>query len=143
MGRARGTLVASWETRFTNIEQLVPEVAIICGGLEGLSVAWALTRHGVRDVNVFERDTVGSGFTAKSSGIIRCHYGVPSIAAMAWRSLQVLEQAPDALDADIGFHACGYLVGVGDDNLAALTANVAMQQALGIEVQLIGTGDAG
>ncbi len=122
---------------------MVTEVAIIGGGLEGLSVAWALTRRGVSDVMVFERDTVGSGFTAKSSGIIRCHYGVPSIAAMAWRSLQVLERAPEVLDADIGFHACGYLVGVGDDNVAPLTANVAMQQALGIEVQLIGADDAG
>jgi sarcosine oxidase subunit beta len=119
-----------------------PEVAIIGGGLEGLSVAWALTRRGIHDVVVLERDTVGSGFTAKSSGIIRCHYGVPSIAAMAWRSLQVLESAPEVLDADIGFHRCGYLVAVGEDNVGPLAANVVMQQELGIEVELITPEDA-
>jgi sarcosine oxidase, subunit beta len=118
------------------------EVAIIGGGLEGLSVAWALTRRGIDDVVVLERDAVGSGFTAKSSGIIRCHYGVPSIAAMAWRSLETLERAGEVLDADIGFHGCGYLVAVGEDNVVPLRANVAMQQALGIEVELVGSEDA-
>jgi glycine/D-amino acid oxidase-like deaminating enzyme len=115
------------------------KVAIIGGGLEGLSVAWALARRGRGpDVVVFERDVVGSGFTAKSSGIIRCHYGVRSIAAMAWLSLAVLEDAGQSLDADIGFHRCGYLVSVGEENVAPLRANVAMQQSLGIEVELIG-----
>jgi sarcosine oxidase, subunit beta len=113
------------------------DVAIIGGGLEGLSVAWALSRRGVVDVTVFERDVVGSGFTAQSSGIIRCHYGVSSIAAMAWRSLPILEDAKESLDADIGFHHSGYLVIVGQDNVAPLLANVAMQQGLGIEVELI------
>jgi glycine/D-amino acid oxidase-like deaminating enzyme len=88
-------------------------------------------------VTVLERDMVGSGFTAKSSGIIRCHYGVRSIAAMAWRSLPVLEDALDVLGADIGFHRCGYLVGVDETNTAPLRANVAMQQALGIDVELL------
>jgi len=113
------------------------KVVIVGGGLEGLSVAWALSQRGVGDVEVFERDTIGSGFTAKSSGIIRCHYGVPSIAAMAWRSLAILEAAPDVLDADIGFHRTGYLVAVGEDNVVPLVANVAMQQGLGIEVELV------
>ena len=112
-------------------------VAIVGGGLEGLSVAWALTRRGISDVVVLKRHTVGSGFTAKSSGIIRCHYGVPSIVAMAWRSLPVLEQAPEVLEADIGFHRCGYLVAVGENNVAPLIANVATQKALGIDVDVI------
>ncbi len=118
------------------------DVAIIGGGLEGLSVAWALTRRGTADVTVFERGAVGSGFTAQSSGIIRCHYGVRSIAAMAWRSLTVLEDAKEALDADIGFHRCGYLVAVAEQDVGALAANVAMQQELGIEVALIPSDDA-
>jgi glycine/D-amino acid oxidase-like deaminating enzyme len=35
------------------------------------------------DVVICERDTVGSGGTGKSSGVVRCHYGVSSLAAMA------------------------------------------------------------
>jgi sarcosine oxidase subunit beta len=113
------------------------EVAIIGAGVEGLSVAWALTRDGVTDVIIVDRGAVGSGFTGKSSGIVRCHYGVPSIAAMAWRSLPVLEDAPTVLGAEIGFRRCGYLVIVGHDNVVPLEVNVAMQRALGIDAELI------
>lgn len=115
---------------------------VVGGGVEGLSIAFALCHRGRRDVLVLEREMIGSGFTAKSSGIVRCHYGVRSLAAMAWRSLEVLEDAPDTLGADIGFHRCGYLVGVGPDNTDALAANVAMQRDVGIDVTTITPDDA-
>ena len=58
---------------------------------------------GVTDVLVLERDTVGSGGSGKSSGIVRCHYGIPSLAAMAWRALPVLEHAAEILGAPSGY----------------------------------------
>lgn len=111
------------------------DVIIVGGGLEGVSAAWALTQRGVTDVTVFERDTVGSGGTGKSSGIVRCHYGVPSLVAMAWKGLRLFENAREILGDDIGFRQTGYVVGVGEPNVGALAANVAMQQGLGIEVE--------
>lgn len=114
------------------------DVVVVGAGLEGLSVAAALTRRGVTDIVVLERATVGSGFTSRSSGIIRCHYGAPSIAAMAARSLAVLEDAPTHLGSDIGYHNVGYLVGVGAENADALEANVTAQRTVGVEVDLLG-----
>ncbi|MBW0103935.1 FAD-binding oxidoreductase [Pseudonocardia sp. KRD291] len=111
------------------------EVVIIGGGLEGCSAAWALTRRGVTDVVVVERDTVGSGGTGKSSGVVRSHYGVSSLAAMAARSLEVLENAPDVLGTEIGFHQTGYVVGVGDENVDALHASLADQRAVGVQTE--------
>jgi NADPH-dependent 2,4-dienoyl-CoA reductase/sulfur reductase-like enzyme len=67
------------------------DVVIIGGGITGTAAAWALTQRGVRDVVVLERGTVASGGTGKSSGIVRCHYGVPALAAMAWKGLRLLE----------------------------------------------------
>ncbi|HWD55810.1 MAG TPA: FAD-binding oxidoreductase [Acidimicrobiales bacterium] len=118
------------------------EVVVIGGGVAGLSTARALVELGVTDVVVLERATVGSGGTGKSSGIVRCHYGIPSLAAMAWRALPVLERASEILGAPSGYTNTGYLVGVGSENLGALRANVAMQQALGIEVELVGHDEA-
>ena len=115
---------------------------MIGGGVAGLSTAHALVELGVTDVLVLERATVGSGGTGKSSGIVRCHYGIPSLAAMAWHALPVLEQAEELLGAPSGYTNTGYLVGVGPENLGALRANVAMQRALGIEVELIGHDEA-
>ncbi|MER5184076.1 FAD-binding oxidoreductase [Streptomyces sp. NPDC002896] len=113
------------------------EVVIVGGGIEGAATAWALARRGVTDVVVCERDTVGSGGTGKSSGVVRCHYGVPSLAAMAWKGLHLFENAEDVLGEDIGFHQTGYVVGVGEQNVDALEASLKAQRALGIETGTI------
>jgi sarcosine oxidase subunit beta len=117
------------------------EVVIVGGGIEGLSTAYALTLLGVTDVLVLERATLASGGTGKSSGIVRCHYGVPSLAAMAWKGLQLFENAEEILGTDIGFEQIGYVVGVGAGNLAPLKANVAMHQSLGIESRVVDTAE--
>lgn len=106
---------------------------VVGGGLIGLSIARALTKRGLTDVLVLERGLLASGGTGKSSGIVRAHYGVPSIAAMAWRSLPVFE----ALGAEVGFRQVGYTVVVGEENAGPLKDNTAMHQGLGIEVDLV------
>jgi sarcosine oxidase, subunit beta len=113
------------------------DVVIVGGGLEGTAVAWELTRRGYRDVVVCERHTVGSGGTGKSSGVVRCHYGVPSLAAMAWKALGLFERAVEVFGEDIGFEQTGYVVGVGERNVAALRANLAAQRALGVQTEEI------
>jgi len=117
------------------------EVIIVGGGLEGLSIAWALAERGVTDVLVLERGYLCSGGTVKSSGIVRCHYGVPSLAKMAWAGVQLFENSAERLGSDIGFFQTGYVVGVGKDDELALQANVAMHQALGIDVRLLQPDD--
>jgi sarcosine oxidase subunit beta len=114
------------------------EVVIVGAGVNGLSTARALVELGVSDVVVLDRATVGSGGSGKSSGIVRCHYGIPSLAAMAWHSLAVLAHAEEILGAESGYHRTGYLVGVAPENLGALRANVAMHRSLGIDVDLVG-----
>ena len=109
------------------------KVVVIGGGLIGLSIAHSLTARGVNDVLVLERGLLANGGTGKSSGIVRAHYGVPSIAKLSWNSIPTLE----ALGSEVGFRQVGYSVIVGDDNAAALEANIAMQQGLGIEAEMI------
>ncbi|TIC87769.1 FAD-binding oxidoreductase [Nocardioides sp. GY 10113] len=108
-------------------------VIVVGGGLIGLSIARALTERGIEDVLVLERHSLASGGTGKSSGIVRAHYGVPSIAAMAWRGVPLFEK----LGATVGFRQVGYSVIVGEENEAALRANIAAQQALGIEAEMV------
>ncbi len=112
------------------------DVVVVGGGIEGLSVAWALAERGAGDVLVLERDTLCAGGTGKSSGVVRCHYGVRSLAAMAWHGVSVFERAEEVLGQDIGFTPTGYVVGVGPPDVAALAANVAMHRSLGIDARL-------
>lgn len=117
------------------------EYLIIGGGLEGLAIAWSLAEAGATDVLVVERNTLCSGMTGKSSGVVRCHYGAPSVAAMSWWSVPFFENAREIFGDDLGFRQCGYVVGVGADNVDPLKANVTMQQGIGVEVELIGPAE--
>ncbi|WP_214407735.1 NAD(P)/FAD-dependent oxidoreductase [Pseudonocardia lacus] len=113
------------------------DVLVIGGGLEGCAAAWALTGRGATDVTIVERATVGSGGTGKSSGVVRCHYGVTSLAAMATQALDVFENAVDVLGEDIGFRQTGYVVGVGPQDVDALRASLAGQRAVGVRTEEI------
>ncbi|MER6559023.1 FAD-dependent oxidoreductase [Streptomyces sp. NPDC001027] len=112
---------------------MATKAVVVGGGLIGLSIARALTQRGLTDVLVLERHQLAGGGTGKSSGIVRAHYGVPSIAAMAWRSVPVFEELGDR----VGFRQVGYTVIVGEENAEPLRANTVMHQGLGIEVDLI------
>jgi sarcosine oxidase, subunit beta len=114
------------------------QFVVIGGGLEGLAIAWSLAERGEPDVVVVERDSLCSGMTGKSSAVVRCHYGIASLAAMAWYGVNVFERALDLFGDDMGFRQCGYVVGVGETDTDALKANVAMQQELGIDVDFVG-----
>jgi sarcosine oxidase subunit beta len=109
------------------------DVIIVGGGLTGASAAWRLAQRGVTDVVILERDTVGSGGTGKSSGIVRCHYGVSSLARMATTALETFENAADIFGTGIGFHQTGYIVGVGEVNAAFLRRSIAAQRTVGVD----------
>ncbi|MGH3757415.1 NAD(P)/FAD-dependent oxidoreductase [Actinophytocola sp.] len=108
------------------------KVLVVGGGLEGLSIAYHLADRGC-EVTVLERGELCACGTAKSSGVVRCHYTVRSLAAMAWYSVAEHERFGEA----VGFHRVGYLIGVGPENEAALRHNVAMHQELGIDSHTI------
>uniref|UniRef100_UPI003D8F6551 NAD(P)/FAD-dependent oxidoreductase n=1 Tax=Gordonia sp. B7-2 TaxID=3420932 RepID=UPI003D8F6551 len=110
-------------------------VVIVGGGLEGVATAWALSQRGITDVVVCERDTVGGGMTGKSSGIVRCHYGVSSLAAMAAIGLEVFEKAEEIFGTDIGFRQTGYVVGVGEPSVDNLRKSLAAQRAVGVQTE--------
>ena len=117
------------------------DVIIVGGGLEGTSAAWRLSQRGVTDVQVLERNSVGSGGTGKSSGIVRCHYGVSSLAAMAAKALGTFENARELLAADIGFHQTGYVVGVGEPNVEPFRKSLDAQRKVGVETREVGRAD--
>lgn len=117
------------------------DVIVVGGGIEGAAAAWALARRGVTDVLVLERSTVGSGMTGKSSGIVRCHYGVSSLAAMATVGLDVFEHGEEIFGHDIGFRQTGYVVGVGEPNVDALRKSLAAQRAVGVQTEEIDADD--
>jgi len=115
----------------------VSKVVIIGGGIIGATTAYALLKKGVTDITILERDSVGSGGTGKTAGIIRCHYGVSSICALALFSLEFFENAKALIGTDIEFEQVGYLVGVGSENLEPFRASLANQRSIGVQTEEI------
>ncbi len=113
------------------------DVVVIGGGLMGSSVAFHLTRMGVKKVVVVEKDYVAAGASGRSSAILRQHYGLAICGQMAHWSLQVWRNFDDVVGGNPGFMPVGYAVAVGARDEAILEGIVARQRSEGINTRLL------
>jgi sarcosine oxidase subunit beta len=113
------------------------DAVIVGAGVHGASLAFHLAEAGIRPL-VVERATAAGGATGRSSGLVRMHYDVPEDAKLAWLSHAYFASWADRVGGEAGFVRTGFVQIVPPEEVPALRANVAMQQALGIDTQLIG-----
>ncbi|MFC9432958.1 NAD(P)/FAD-dependent oxidoreductase [Nocardia sp. NPDC057030] len=114
------------------------EVVIIGGGIVGISTALQLAKRGIRDVVVVERRQLGAGATGKSGALIRCHYANVPEARLAHASLRIFREWDDEIGTGSpGFDPVGFLRLVVPGDEARLRANVAAQQAIGIDTAVV------
>jgi len=117
------------------------EVIVVGAGVQGASLAFHLASRGV-DVLVLERETVAAGATGRSSGFVRMHYDLASDARLAWASFPYFRDWAGMVGhGDCGFVRTGFLQIMPDDLADNLRANVATQQAIGIDTGLLGPAD--
>ena len=119
------------------------DVVVIGGGATGTSIAWQLARRGAGRVVLLEKHGIAMGGTGWSSAIIRQHYTHEVLARMALASLQIFQRFDEVVGGDAGFQACGFLVLVKPDDVAALEANVAMHRSVGIEASVLSAAEVG
>ena len=113
------------------------EVIVVGAGVQGSSLAFHLAERGVR-VLVLERETVAAGATGRSSGFVRMHYDLASDARLAWASFPYFRDwAALVGHGDCAFVRTGFLQIMPDELADNLRANVAMQQAIGIDTGLV------
>jgi sarcosine oxidase subunit beta len=111
---------------------------VIGGGVIGLSTAFQLAKRGVRDVVVLERRFLGWGATGKSGALVRCHYANLPEALMAHASVRIFRNWDDEVGAGSpGFMPVGFSQVVAPELEERLRANVADQQAIGIETRIV------
>src|SRR5437588_10062541 len=75
-----------------------PDVLIIGGGVIGCSIAYHLTKRGCRNVVVVERNTIGSGSTAKAGGGFRQQFAYESNVRLAMYSINFFEHFHEQLE---------------------------------------------
>ena len=133
--------------RMDQMDEALPrttEVVVIGGGVNGASTAFQLTKRGVRDVVLIERRQLGAGATGKSGALVRCHYANPHEARLALESLRIFRNWDEEVGHGVpGFEATGFVQIVGPEHEAALRANVAALQEVGVETRVVSADELG
>lgn len=119
------------------------EVVIVGGGVMGASIAFHLAEAGVTDVVVLERDTLGSGSSAKPLGGVRATFSDANNVRLGLRSLSAFESFADRFGVDIGLRQVGYLfLCRSEAELAAVEASTRLQNSLGGDSRMVTPAEA-
>ena len=113
------------------------EAIIIGAGVMGASLAFHLTREGMKPVTVLDKKGLCGGMTAKSGALVRMHYTYEPEARMAFAALRYFQDWKDIVGGECGFTRTGFILTVTPNNAARLRQNVEMLQHVGIRTSVI------
>jgi sarcosine oxidase, subunit beta len=113
------------------------EAIIIGAGVMGASLAFHLTRAGMKSIMVLDKTGLCGGMTAKSGALVRMHYTNEPEARMAFAALRYFQQWKDIVGGECGFTQTGFVMTVTPDNADRLRQNVAMLRQLGVNTSVL------
>lgn len=113
------------------------QIAVVGGGVAGLSVAYHLAALGCTDVTLYEaEDMLAAGTTAKAVGGFRRQAGDPLITELARRSLAVFDEFEARFGQAIDLRRNGYLfLATSEGQWEAMRRRAAAERALGVPVE--------
>lgn len=113
------------------------EAVVIGAGVMGASLAYHLTRAGMKRVMVVDKQGLCGGMTAKSGALVRMHYTNEPEARMAFASLPYFQHWKELIGGECGFTRTGFIMTVTPANADRLHKNVGMLQAIGVNTRVI------
>ncbi len=105
---------------------------VVGGGVNGLSVAWALAERGA-DVVVLDKGRIGGGASGIAGGIVRNYYRSEPIAELVRLSVEMFEEEPEAY----GFRQVGYIAAVPRGQVDDLVAIRVQHDRVGYDSELV------
>ena len=121
---------------------LTTEAVVIGGGVMGTSILYNLVSRGVKSPVLLERDTLGSGSTGRSSGLVRMHYSTVVNAHLAWESYHIFKSFDEMIGGDVSFVKTGFMAIVPEESVEGLEHNIAVQLSVGVETSRISKEEA-
>jgi sarcosine oxidase subunit beta len=120
------------------------EVVIIGGGCMGASTAYYLTRNGVRDVVILERESMlGMGSTGRNAGGVRHQFSSEANVRLSIESIGLFERFAEEVGYEIDFHQHGYLFLLSNErDFSNFRRNIEMQRRLGVDVDTLNPEEA-
>jgi sarcosine oxidase subunit beta len=118
------------------------EVAIIGGGIIGISSAYYLAKRGVSDVVILEKDLLAQASTGLSVGGIRQQFSNPANIRLSQESLRVYERFEDEFGVDIRFRQAGYIfLAQKKETWSDFLADAETQRQHDVPVEVLSPGD--
>jgi sarcosine oxidase subunit beta len=119
------------------LQEHAPAV-IIGAGCIGASIAYHLSRRGVRGVVVLEREPfAGSGSTGKAAGGIRAQFSTPVSVRVSQLAIAHYERFAEEMGTTPVFFQVGYLFLLADESRwRAFQEQARMQRELGLPVEV-------
>ena len=117
------------------------DAVIIGGGVMGCAILYNLAERGLANAVLLERGVLAGGSTGRSQAILRMHYSNEVTTRLAWDSLAIFKDFAEMTGAPSGYVKTGYFVIVGEEDRAAMEANVRMQRAVGVDTSVVSAED--
>src|SRR5262245_65900925 len=109
------------------------DVVVVGGGVNGVSIAYALAARGVPRVVLCEKAALASGASGFSSALVRMHYTNQWDARLAFASFPVFRNWTEIMGGPSVFTHTGFVNVVAPQFADALRRNVEMLRAIGID----------
>lgn len=119
------------------------QVVVVGGGIIGCSVAYNLTKLGVKDVVVLERKSLGSGTTWHSHGVVGLARANGTLLRMAMETVAIIPEVEALSGKSTGYAARGS-INVTEDpaRLIQFKRFADIANAHGLDAQIIGAKEA-
>ncbi len=114
------------------------EIAIVGGGVHGLSLAYNLAKSGRTGIGVFERSYIGAGASGRNLSLIRSSWQQPAWANLVWYCRQIWGEISVELDYNVMFTERGsFLCTSSEDAVAVAQGAIGMQNGVGIPTRWV------
>ena len=118
------------------------EAVIVGGGIIGTSIAYYLSKKGMKGVILLEKGMLGEGATGKCAGGIRTQFSTPINIHFSRLSVNVFQHFQEEFGVDPEFHPVGYLfLAVHENQWDILRANAHLMTSMKLQVELLTPDD--
>lgn len=119
------------------------EIAIVGGGVMGLSIAYQLAKRGLTDVVVLERGYLAQGASGRNGGGVRMQWSTELNVRLMRESIDLCKHFAQEIGVNVWFRQGGYLfLARRKDEREKLERNVALQNKFGVPTRMLRPDEA-
>ncbi|HWO22520.1 MAG TPA: FAD-binding oxidoreductase [Kofleriaceae bacterium] len=119
------------------------EIAIVGGGVMGLSIAYHLARRGMHDVVVIERGYLAEGASGRNGGGVRQQWSTEINIRLMQESVELCRRFAVDLGVNVWFRQGGYLfLARSAKEVTRLEKNIALQNRCGVATRMLAPAQA-